>query len=289
SRRSQRLTAALLPAVLGGAATAVAAAVLERRPPGGHARFERTNFAGRTVSLLGGPAAAAGAVAGGLAAPLVTPAARRVALGAAIATGAAGVSGAVDDLGEAGRERKGLRGHLGALARGQVTTGALKIAGIGAGALAAAALASSSTDARRLGRVADTLLGGALIAATANLHNLFDLRPGRSLKVACLIGGPLAVASPGTPHGALAAGATGVAVAALPDDLREVTMLGDTGANAVGALVGTALAAHPSRAVRGLALTAAATLTVVSERISFSEVIASTDVLRRLDELGRRV
>ncbi len=52
---------------------------------------------------------------------------------------AAGALGAYDDLAEGG-VRKGLRGHLGALARGEVTTGAVKVLGLGAAGLAASAV-----------------------------------------------------------------------------------------------------------------------------------------------------
>ncbi|MDD9207028.1 hypothetical protein PU560_11195, partial [Georgenia sp. 10Sc9-8] len=86
----------------------------------------------------------------------------------------------------------------------------------------------------------------------------------------------------------LAATTLGIACAALPQDLAERTMLGDTGANAVGALVGAALAAHPSRRVRIPALAAVLALTLLSEKVSFSRVIATTPGLRELDAWGRR-
>ncbi|QDC26571.1 hypothetical protein FE374_06940 [Georgenia yuyongxinii] len=292
-----------MPTVLGAAATTVAAAVLEHRPPGGRRRWERTNFAGRTVSLLGGAAAGVGAVAGPVLAAAATapPGAARAARAAHGGAGAARTSaaavlaasagaamGLLDDLTEdATGAAKGLRGHLGALRQGHVTTGALKILGIGAGALAAAAVATPRRTSGT-GRIVEILGGAALVAGTANLHNLFDLRPGRALKVATAVSGPLALTGPGTPHGTLAATALGVAGAALPDDLAERTMLGDTGANAVGALVGTALAAHPSRTLRAGALSAVVALTLLSERVSFSGVIERNGVLRRVDALGRR-
>ena len=283
-----RLVDLALPAALGAAGTTVAAAVLESSPPGGRERWERTNYAGRAVSLLGGAAVGAGAALASLATTATVPGAARAAVAGAVAAGAGAAMGLVDDLGEDTAEpAKGLRGHLGALARGRVTTGALKIAGIGAGALVASALVTPRRGAPAVS-AAETLAGAALVAATANLHNLFDLRPGRTLKVATLLTAPLALAAPGTPRGALAAGALGVAGAAMADDLHETTMLGDTGANALGGLVGVALAAHPSRAVRGGALAAAVGLTLLSERVSFSRVIESTAPLRRLDALGRR-
>jgi UDP-N-acetylmuramyl pentapeptide phosphotransferase/UDP-N-acetylglucosamine-1-phosphate transferase len=299
-----RLVDVALPAALGAAGTTVATAVLESRPPGGRERWERTNYAGRVVSLLGGAAVGAGAATAALAtavtattarsAPtaitgaVTAPGAGRAAVAGAVAAGAGAAMGLVDDLREDTAEpAKGLRGHLGALARGRVTTGALKIAGIGAGALVASWLVTPRQGPAVV-RAGEVLTGAALVAATANLHNLFDLRPGRSLKVATLVSAPLAVGAPRTAGGTLAATALGVAGAALADDLNEVTMLGDTGANALGGLVGAALAAQPSRVVRGGALVAAVGLTLLSERVSFSRVIERTGPLRRLDALGRR-
>ncbi|MHB1063340.1 MAG: hypothetical protein ACYC1Z_02420 [Georgenia sp.] len=293
-----------LPAVLGAAATTVAGAALEDRPPGGRVRWDRSNYTGRPVSLLGGAAVGAASAlaplclagtrwpsAGATGHPprpgAATPG--RAAAAAALAAGAAALAGLVDDLDDDPEQRstKGLRGHLGALRQGRLTTGALKIAGIGAGALLAAAVLTPR-QGRPLLRALDTATGAALVAGTANLHNLFDLRPGRALKVATAVAAPLALGGAGTAHGTVAATALGVAGAALPDDLAERSMLGDTGSNAVGALVGVALAAHPSRALRTAALTTVVTLTLLSERVSFSRVIDSTPALARLDALGRR-
>ncbi|GAA2853923.1 hypothetical protein GCM10020220_048880 [Nonomuraea rubra] len=150
---------------------------------------------------------------------------RAAALLAGVGSGAVG---AYDDL-YGTTSSKGFKGHLSALARGEVTSGAVKILGIGASGLAAAALVSKGP--------ADTLVNGATIAATANLANLFDLRPGRAIKVGLLTGGPLLAAalfrhSPAT--AALAAAPLGAAAALLPEDLGERAMLGDAGAQRPG-------------------------------------------------------
>ena len=64
-------------------------------------------------------------------------------------------------------------------------------------------------------------------------------------------------------------------------------MLGDTGANAAGALVGLALVERFGLRGRLVVLGVTAGLTVLSERVSFSRVIDDTPVLRRLDRWGR--
>jgi len=277
-------------AVAARVTTTVVRGLLDDEPPGGARRWERTNHRGEPVSLLGGPAVAAGVLAGGL---VGAPSARDgVAL--AVATTSATAFGLVDDLTEdrEGTVRKGLRGHLGALARGEVTTGGLKVLGIGAGALVAAALSRphdrlpAGRGAAAAVRLADVAADGALIAATANLVNLLDLRPGRALKAAAIAAAPAAVL--GGRGGATSAAVLGAAVAELPDDLAERDMLGDSGANAVGAVLGTAAVQGCPRPVRLALLAGVVALTVASEKVSFTQVIARTPVLRELDAWGRR-
>ncbi len=271
----------LVVAAFGWGATRAAGAALAAAPPGGAARWARTNYGGREVSLLGGAAVAAGATAvaglGGGPAGL-----------AAVVAGAAGGGfGALDDLTESAEGRsKGFTGHVGALARGRMTTGAAKLLGIGVGSLAAAAIATrGGRGSGASARIADVALSGALIAGTANLVNLFDLRPGRALKVVAAITAPLALTvGPGAP---IAAATCGAALGALPADLSERTMLGDTGANSLGALAGTALVLVPRLPVRAAALAGVVGLTALSEKVSFSQVIQRTPVLRRLDAWGR--
>jgi hypothetical protein len=64
-------------------------------------------------------------------------------------------------------------------------------------------------------------------------------------------------------------------------------MLGDTGANAAGALLGTALLARTGRRGRLVSLAALVALTLASEKVSFTRVIESTPGLRELDAWGR--
>ncbi|MEV6601943.1 hypothetical protein AB0M36_34580 [Actinoplanes sp. NPDC051346] len=275
---------------LGALAARVALAWIRRDPRSGE--LDRTNFHGRTVSLAGGPALAAGATVGA-----VAGAPSAVAAAAAITAGVTGGAvGFYDDIvGNRPEQKsaKGFQGHLGALREGRITSGLVKIAGVGAAGLAAAALLARDPGVRahparrRAGavrRTADVLLGAGVVAGTANLLNLLDLRPGRAIKAATVIGTPL-VAGRG---GALTAGTLGASAALLPADLGEEIMLGDAGANALGALLGVALATRTGPAGRALALAVLAALTAASEKVSFTRVIQDTPGLREFDALGRR-
>ncbi|MCI2240733.1 hypothetical protein MO973_34540 [Paenibacillus sp. TRM 82003] len=261
---------------------------LPRHVPGGAGRWDRRNHRGDVVTLLEGPAVALAAGAG--AATAAAPWGRA----GATAVLAAAVFGAVDDLGERRGEResgaRGLAGHLTALRRGRLTTGALKVLGLGATGVACAALVAPRPP-RRAGELADAAVGAALVAGSANLLNLLDLRPGRAAKVAVVVAASLGTGSPGS-AGALrarplAAAGAGAAVAVLPGDLAGRSMLGDTGANALGALLGVACLARWDRAGRIAALGVVTGLTLASERVSFSRVIEASPLLRELDRLGR--
>ncbi|KMS69465.1 hypothetical protein ACH49_26250 [Streptomyces leeuwenhoekii] len=221
---------------------------LRAAAPGGRGRWERTNHAGRTVALHAGPASA---VAAAVAAGRIRPA-------AGFAVLAAGACGAYDDVAGARDPRRGFRAHLTALREGEVTSGAVKLFGISAAGLAAGAVLKE--------RALDKALAGVVIAGTAHLVNLVDVRPGRAAAAVLALGAPgLLGRGPGA---ACAAAAMGAAAAVLPDDLRQREMLGDTGAHALGAALGAAIALSRGRA--GLAAHAAALVAAAAcgERVS---------------------
>jgi hypothetical protein len=254
----------------------VAAMELAARPAG--QRWTRTNYARRPVTLLGGPVLAVAATGSAL---LGAPAGARAAT--AVVGAVSGLVGGYDDLAGARPEQagdKGLAGHLRALRAGRVSAGAVKVAGIGAAAAAAALLTRRDRGARA---VVDGILTTGLVAGTANLVNLLDLRPGRAGKVAVLA----AAVTFGGPAGGLVAGPLGATLGVLPDDRGERVMLGDCGANAVGALLGLRLASLSGRGARAGLLAAVVGLTLASEKVSFTKVIEATPGLRELDRFGR--
>jgi UDP-GlcNAc:undecaprenyl-phosphate/decaprenyl-phosphate GlcNAc-1-phosphate transferase len=240
----------------------------------------RTNHAGASVTLAEGPIAIGALLVGAGIDRLLDRSAHR-SLPVVVAGVGSGAVGAYDDL-LGTTQAKGFRGHVHALRSGEVTSGMIKIVGIGLSAAAAAALIqrTSPNCPKPACRAFDGMLDTALIAASANLTNLLDLRPGRAAKAIILLGAGLL--------GSGAAPAVGAAAGSLPTDLAARSMLGDCGANALGAAVGAAAAQSLPRTFRLLAFGAVAALNVASERVSFTDVIERTPLLRRLDQLGRQ-
>ena len=129
---------------------------------------------------------------------------------------------------------KGFRGHLSALFHGRLTTGALKLFGIGLLAAFSMAPDFGSLEVPAWVVTAEWVLQVLAIALTANLLNLIDLRPGRALKVysllaivgvrrssACRRDGPIVPFD--------RADLLGPVFAIWGFDLRERGMLGDAG------------------------------------------------------------
>lgn len=246
------------------------------------AELARTNFAGREVSLAEGALVVAGTCA------LARRTGRPLDL---LALAGIGGLGLLDDLLEPHQRRagrpvsKGLRGHLASLRSGRVTTGAAKALGIPALAL----LAAAGGPAPRGGAMVP--VDAALTAGCANLANLLDLRPGRALK-AVLPPAALLALTAGQDERARSGARLAVAALlpgalALPADLREHGMLGDAGANVLGAAVGAAATRTLPAPARLALLGGVVALTLASEQVSFSAVIDRTPALRALDRAGR--
>lgn len=236
-------------------------------------RLRRRNFRGRDVTLAQGIGTAVGATI------------HTASVGDRCGAGFVAVSGGLgllDDLDRDPSAHRGFRGHLHALRQGTITTGLLKLAGIG---IAATATAWSHAGRATLGaRLFDTGVNTVVLAGSANLINLLDLRPGRGLKATTALAiVPALIAI--NPH---AVGAIVQSVVAAPGDLTERSMLGDAGANSLGALVGLAVVETAGRSGRILVASSLLGLTLASEKVSFSAVIERTPVLRLIDQAGRR-
>jgi UDP-N-acetylmuramyl pentapeptide phosphotransferase/UDP-N-acetylglucosamine-1-phosphate transferase len=278
----------LLGWVLLAGGGAAAALLLERAasPVLGAPALERTNYRGRALATGGGliivlavlvvEAVRTALAEFGVGDELSDNLLRSTVLFACFAFAFLGL---VDDLLGSETDR-GFRGHLRALAHGRITTGALKLFGGGVVAIVLTA-APGDVSGRRL------LADAALVALAANLGNLLDRAPGRTIKVGLLAYVPLAIAAGTSAIGLALAPVVGAASGLLPADLRERLMLGDTGANLLGAVLGLGVVLEASRPVRTGVLLVLVGLNLVAERVSFSKVIDATPGLRHLDRLGR--
>ena len=161
--------------------------------------------------------------------------------------------GVADDL-WSGKER-GFRAHLG---KG-MTTGVLKLVGIPAYALWRTRSVS----------------GAILVGLAANALNQLDTKPGRALKAYLVASIPL-----GAPKA--------MAVLLAPYDLREMAMLGDSGSNSLGAVLGFESVGRFTERQRWSAIAALAGLTLLGERRSLGALIERTPVVRELDGWGRQ-
>lgn len=201
-----------------------------------------------------------------------------------------GLLGLADDL-LGDTRRRGFRGHVGAALHGDLTTGFVKLAGgVCLGMIVAAdtwADTGAGVSAASVGLTGVGLLvSGLVIASAANLGNLFDRAPGRVVKMSIL--GIVVVAACGLAApdlvGPLMVVAAGCGL--LLPDLRERCMLGDTGSNVLGAAVGLGLVLALGATGEWVALVVLVALNLVSERISFSQVIDRVPFLAWLDRLG---
>ena len=131
--------------------------------------------------------------------------------------------------GEAGTAR-GWRGHARAVLSGDLSTGAIKAIG----AFALAAYATSGLGRESLDYVVDL----ALLLLATNLANLLDLRPGRAEKALALVAAGLCIGYWTLAPVELLGLFIGPVIVGAYFTLRERAMLGDTGSNLIGALIG---------------------------------------------------
>ncbi|SHJ30251.1 hypothetical protein [Desulfofundulus thermosubterraneus] len=241
------------------------------------AGFVRPNFRGEVIPLGVGLVFSLAAVACiVLLYPFLPGQLQFFALAFSLAQAAFTCLGLVDDV-WGSRNASGLKGHLQCLLQGRLTTGALKaLAGGGLSLFLAAAA----------GPMVWVPVNALTLALSVNAINLLDLRPGRAGKGFLLCSFLLFAAGWGQWPLVFLAVLTGSVVAYLAVDLKARAMMGDTGANALGAALGlTAVWVLPDGiklAYLGLLIV----LHVVAEKYSLTNLIARSPLLDRLDRWG---
>lgn len=180
---------------------------------------------------------------------------------------------------------KGFRGHVRILFHEKrMTSGMLKaLGGFGTAIIICIPISYSMFE---------TVINILLLGLTTNLINLFDLRPARAIKVFWLIVIPVFIFSPyGDSYFAW--------IWFLPlvsatlwfffRDAKSEIMLGDTGSNFLGYIIGFEMVLILSLPPKITIVFLLILIHFAAERISFSQVIQSKPWLRWVDRLGRNV
>jgi len=190
-----------------------------------------------------------------------------------------GLAGLLDDI--LGNKRtQGFRGHFVSLFKGRLTTGIIKII---------ITLLVTLIVLFELGiyNFTEIVINLGIIMLMTNLLNLLDLRPGRSIKFfiftsLCLVLLKIYSLVYFLPY-------YFILFFYLPYELKGRVMLGDSGANLLGAVLGFNIIIIINYFyIKVFILFLLLLLNLMSERYSFSTIIQKHNLLRWIDELGRR-
>jgi UDP-GlcNAc:undecaprenyl-phosphate/decaprenyl-phosphate GlcNAc-1-phosphate transferase len=187
------------------------------------------------------------------------------------------LAGLYDDL-RSGQGR-GLLGHVRELLRRRITPGIVKLVAAVIAAIIVA-LAARASGVR-------LAFGVVVMAGSANVWNLLDVRPGRCAKAFLVAALPLVIVSGDDTFRLIGWTALAAMLALLPLDLRERGMLGDAGSNLLGFVVGIGLFTSLSTPGLVVAMAVILAIHVLSETVTLSRVIRVVPPLRWFDEVGR--
>lgn len=189
-----------------------------------------------------------------------------------------GLIGLLDDLiGE--KNIKGLKGHIVSFVKGDFTTGGIK-AGIGF-------LISLFVSILISDGILDTAVNTFVIALFTNYSNIFDLRPGRSIKAFIFASIALLITSNTNNYEYIIYSFYGILLVYFPLDLKAKAMMGDVGSNVLGVTLGIYCALSESLTVKAIYLIILLIIHIIAERYSFSKIIDNNRILKFIDNLGR--
>jgi UDP-GlcNAc:undecaprenyl-phosphate/decaprenyl-phosphate GlcNAc-1-phosphate transferase len=188
-----------------------------------------------------------------------------------------GCLGLLDDFLDAAP--RGWRGHARAVARGELSTGAIKAAGT----LGLALYAASGAGSTGPGLIAEA----GVLTLSAHLGNLLDTRPGRTEKAMALTAALACLGSWSV--GALEPIASLLAPVAVGAwlTLRERAMLGDSGASLIGGMIGVILVSALEAPATYAVLVFLIAISLYGEFRSISAAVDRLPLLERLDSVGR--
>ena len=172
----------------------------------------------------------------------------------------------------------GLLGHFKALFKGTLTTGAFKALLGGFVGLTIAVTISKS--------IPNIIVATLVVALSTNMMNLFDLRPGRAIKVYTLLAIIIFIASAKFQREVMMLILPAV-LAYFYFDLRALTMMGDAGSNVLGVSLGVFIVSSFGLAVQVVCLILLVLIHILTEKFSLTMIIENNKFLNYLDRLGR--
>lgn len=188
-----------------------------------------------------------------------------------------GLIGLLDDL-AGDTEVKGLKGHIKSFFKGKLTTGFIK-ASVGMFLSIIISIKLSKT-------IPNIILNTFIISLSINALNLFDLRPGRSLKVFIFLSILFLLIFKFNNYFIILS-MLSISVIYFYYDIKAKSMMGDTGSNVLGFTVGYYVILNQDLVVRVVYLVLLVTIHIIAEKVSISKIIENNKFLKYIDELGR--
>ncbi|WP_034600964.1 hypothetical protein [Clostridiisalibacter paucivorans] len=190
-----------------------------------------------------------------------------------------GIVGIIDDK-FGNKKIKGIRNHiLYFFKKGKISTGIAK-AFVGVFFSTLISLFTTNNEIT-------FVLNSIIVALSINYINLFDLRPGRSIKISILTLFVALIISQNKEYNFIAYSTLGIISAYLPFDLKGKAMLGDSGSNILGFILGTYFITIQPIYIKNIILFILILSNTMAEFFSFSTIINNNKVLKYLDDLGR--
>ncbi|TCU72765.1 UDP-N-acetylmuramyl pentapeptide phosphotransferase/UDP-N-acetylglucosamine-1-phosphate transferase [Tissierella praeacuta] len=189
-----------------------------------------------------------------------------------------GLLGLFDDLtGE--KKIKGLKGHIKAFFKGVLTTGAIKAF---LGFFISLVVSSYISNSLK-----DFMINSFLIGLFTNFINLFDLRPGRAVKIFMIISLVFIFSNLLGNSNYILFSFLGILIPYIILDLKAKAMMGDVGSNTLGFTLGLYAATSFNLTIKSIILILLIIIHIMAEKVSFSKVIDNNKILKFLDNIGR--
>ncbi len=131
------------------------------------------------------------------------------------------------------------------------------------------------------------LIGTLVFSLFTNLINMFDTRPGRAVKFFILFSVILIGMAPR--HVLLITIILAPVIIYLPMDIKGSIMLGDTGSNILGGMLGITSLLILDGAIQVATVILLMALHYIGDRYSFTSIIKGSKILSYIDKFGRKI